>query len=327
MGIWWNKFHLKTQKMIKLFNIPNYNIDTSQFSNILHDKIVGELEREFAKYVGAKYACAVNSCTNAIFLALYRFAHLPSRSCFLPSLITTRFLNAIIQSNVKYEFTDNTGWVGGSFKMYEHTDFKIIDSAQKVEPDQFKKECNPQDILLFSFYPTKPIGSVGGGMIVTNDKEKIEWFKKATYFGETFSKNSWETKTEFVGWQMFMNSIQAWIAMENLKMYTTKIVLLNIFRNRYKCELYDMIVTGNSNHLFRIRVKDNEKFIKQMRKKNIICGLHYKPAHLNKVYNDGIKYDLPQSVIDGKTVVSIPFHEQLTFDELETVIKYTKKFR
>jgi len=317
--------------MIKLFNIPNYNIDTSKFSNLLHDKIVGELEREFARYVGAKYACAVNSCTSAIFLALrYRWQNIymdPMSSCYLPSLITTRFLNAIIDANVEHEFIDDTTWVGGNFTMYEDKYFKIIDSAQKVEPDQFKKECNIKDILLFSFYPTKPIGSIGGGMIVTNDREKIEWLKKATYFGESFSKNSWETKTEFVGWQMFMNSIQAYIAMENFKMYSAKILELNYIREIYKDELGDMVVTDNSNHLFRVRVRDNEKFIKQMRKKDIICGLHYKPAHLNKVYNSAIKYNLPQSIIDGKTVVSIPFHEKLTDKELDLVIKNTLKFR
>ena len=54
--------------MISLFNIPNYTIDTSKFSNLLHDKIVEEFEQNICSYVGAKDACSINSATNAIFL-------------------------------------------------------------------------------------------------------------------------------------------------------------------------------------------------------------------------------------------------------------------
>ena len=56
--------------MIQLFHIPNHKIDTSNFSHSLHDKSVEELEKKIADYVGAKYACTVNSATNAIYLAM-----------------------------------------------------------------------------------------------------------------------------------------------------------------------------------------------------------------------------------------------------------------
>ena len=56
--------------MIQLFNIKNHIIDTSEFSNLLHDDIVLEFEKKFANYVGAKYACSIKSASNAIFLSL-----------------------------------------------------------------------------------------------------------------------------------------------------------------------------------------------------------------------------------------------------------------
>ena len=49
--------------MIKLFHINNYDINTSRFSNLLHDDVVNEFEQNFANYVGAKYACSINSAT------------------------------------------------------------------------------------------------------------------------------------------------------------------------------------------------------------------------------------------------------------------------
>ena len=38
--------------MIQLFNVNNHIIDTSKFSNLLHDGVVTEFEDKIAKYVG-----------------------------------------------------------------------------------------------------------------------------------------------------------------------------------------------------------------------------------------------------------------------------------
>ena len=56
--------------MIQLFKVNNHIIDTSNFSNLLHDDIVTKFETTIANYVGAKYACSINSATNAIFLSM-----------------------------------------------------------------------------------------------------------------------------------------------------------------------------------------------------------------------------------------------------------------
>ena len=58
--------------MIQLFNINNYILDTSKYSNLLHDNIVTEFEETISEYVGAKYAVSFNSATSAIFLLLSR---------------------------------------------------------------------------------------------------------------------------------------------------------------------------------------------------------------------------------------------------------------
>ena len=55
--------------MINLFEINNYKIDTSRFSNLLHDKVVREFEKNFAEYVGAKHACSANSASSLIQLS------------------------------------------------------------------------------------------------------------------------------------------------------------------------------------------------------------------------------------------------------------------
>ena len=52
--------------MINLFNIPNYQINTANFNHYLHGDVCKEFENNFCEYVGAKYACTINSATNAI---------------------------------------------------------------------------------------------------------------------------------------------------------------------------------------------------------------------------------------------------------------------
>ena len=304
--------------MIKLFHIPDHQIDTSKFSNLIFDKVVTEFEDAFAKYVGAKYAVAVNSCTSGIFLALKSLKK--KVICTVPSLMTTRFLNAIEMAGCDYKFTDNDPqWVGDKYFLY-NKDVVIIDSAQSVQPNFQKVTGN--DLVIYSFYPTKPVGGIQGGMIVSNDKERIDWIRQAAHFGEKLSDNtnSWESSTDFKGWQMFMGTIPAYIAFENLKRYPEKRAKQNAVRNWYNAAFNDEIkVTTNSNHLYRIRTKDNDEFVKKMYREGVICGIHYKPAHLNSLY--GNKMSLPRSEKDGKEVVSIPFHEKLTASEVQKIIK------
>ena len=311
--------------MIKLFNIPNHVIDTSKFKNILHDSIRTEYEQAFAEYVGAKYAVAVTSCTDAIFLTLKSFEN--PLLCQVPSLVTTRFLNAIIHAGCKYNIVDDVNWVGNEYTLYESSGCVIIDSAQKVERDQYKEYWD-NDIIMFSNYPTKPIGGLRGGVVVSNNKGRIDWIRQASFFGEKFSVNSWEGKTNFVGWQMFMDSVQAYIAMKNLKSYQYKRNDLDSIRERYKKGLQKEIVTGDSYHLFRVRVSDNEKCLEYMKQNGVICGIHYKPIHLDSIYNFGQDklFRYPESEKDGKEVISIPFNETMDSLQVTKVINLINKF-
>ena len=119
--------------MIQLFNINNHIIDTTEFSNLLHDDIVVEFEKKIAEYVGAKYACAINSATNAIFLIMKMEEYMKARTVKIPSIIPPVVANAIITSGNKVEFTDNVKWVGNSYVMHKFRSYKVVDSAQKLE--------------------------------------------------------------------------------------------------------------------------------------------------------------------------------------------------
>ena len=306
--------------MIKLFNINTHIIDTSEFSNLLHDEVVIKLEKKFAHYVGAKYACAVNSATNAIFLSLLNKNTIVN----IPSMIPPVVANAIITSGNKVEFYDDVDWVGHSYVLHTFEDYKIVDSAQKLEPNQFMKECEPNDLMIFSFYPTKPLGGSDGGMVVTDDYDKYKWFKSIVLNGMTYADNNWERTISFPGYKMYMTSMQAKIIMNNFEFFDKKMGsfsnLIDIYNREFGYE-------NTSKHLYRIEVLDNEKFIKNMKSAGIICGIHYSALHQNTVYNeDKPLLKLPKSEKLQKRTVSLPMNEKISFNDTEYIIDKVKEY-
>ena len=219
------------------------------------------------------------------------------------------------------KFKDNIDWVGDSYTLHKFDDYKIIDSAQKVDRNQFINEANDNDIMIFSFYPTKPVGSLDGGIIVSNDWKKIKWFKEAVLNGMSYSRNNWDRHIKFAGYKMYMNSMQCYIALQNLKKLDDKKMRLDEIKNYYNQNLK---YTNTSHHLYRICVDNNTKFIEEMKSHGIVCGLHYKAMHNEKVYNMGEKIDCPNSEEMQDKTVSIPYNENLTDDEVKYIVKTIK---
>lgn len=304
--------------MINLFHINNYNIDTSCFKNLLHDPIVEQFEKSFSEYVGAKYACSINSATNAIFLLFLN----KNVEVSVPSMIPPVVLNALVTSGNIINFTDDIEWIGGQYILHNFGDYKVIDSAQAVYKNQFADFANDKDVMFFSFYPTKPVGSIDGGMIVSNDFDKIQWLKEAVMNGMTYSDNNWDRKIKFPGYKMYMNSAQAFIANENFKkLELKKQSLVNV------CNQYNdaFALNNSSHHLYRISVENRPDFISHMKKAGISCGIHYEAQHHNQIYTNKQHY-CPKSDLLSKRTVSIPFHENLSQKDLDLIIKNVRLF-
>lgn len=304
--------------MIKLFHLNNHILHTKNYTSLLHDNLVLEFEKKISNYVGAKYAVSLNSATNAIFLSLLG----KKTNVKIPSMIPPVVLNAIHTSGNNFEFTDNIDWIGNSYVLHQFRDYKIIDSAQKLEKNQFLKECLPNDLMIFSFYPTKPVGSCDGGMIVSDDLEKITLLRELALNGMSFHKNNWEREIKHFGYKMYMNTIQADIGLKNFELYEKKLLRLEeikkIYNDNFKVE-------NQSNHLYRLEVEDRGKVISYFKENNIEIGIHYKSCHNNPIYNKSNNI-CPLSEIISEKTISIPFNESLTKNEINHIIKITKKF-
>ena len=265
--------------MINLFNINHYTIDTSKFSNLIHDDVVHEFEYAFAEYVGAKYACSANSASSLIFLALIGLR----TTIDLPSTIPIVVPNMVINSGNQIRFYDDVEWVGHKYKLYEnkYQELTVIDSAQEVTRNQYRDHGDPNAVMIFSFYPTKPVGGCDGGMVVSDNKNAIDEYRMMTLNGTKLNENSWERNHLAAGYKMHATSLQAYIANENLKKLDHKNKRLSEICGIYNHYLdYD----NTSKHLYRIRVNNNKQFISDMEKKGINCGIHYRHCHDKQFY-------------------------------------------
>ena len=309
--------------MIQLFNTPNVNIDTSKFSNLLHDKIVKEFEERFCDYVGGKYAVSLNSATNAIFLL---FSQLESEIVYIPSILPPVVANALIHAGCKISFTDDTSWVGLSYVMSRRPASSflpiVIDSAQQVKCNQLRNFN--EYAAIYSFYPTKPVGSCDGGMIVTDNYDLAETIRMMSMNGMSFSQNNWEREQHHIGHKMYMNSIQAYIANESLKLLPEKNKRLDEIREQYNDALG---LDNKSLHLYRLLLKpedNNKKFINKAKEHGIVCGIHYEALHTKKLFSESDDLPLPVSEYVSTHTVSIPFHEKLSDEDVKKVINYVK---
>ena len=97
----WLILYSGNRAMIKLFNVNHYEIDTSRFSNLLHDEVVTDFEHKFAEYVGAKHACSANSASSLLFLALSKL----STTISIPSTIPPVVPNVIINAKQAYHWS------------------------------------------------------------------------------------------------------------------------------------------------------------------------------------------------------------------------------
>ena len=105
----------------------------------------------------------------------------------------------VLHAGAKLKFSDEN-WQG----IYQLKPYPIWDSAKRFTSGMYI----PGTHMCLSFHIKKHIKIGKGGMILTDNKEAVEWFKKARYEGrsEKFYK---EDDIDMLGWNMYMTPQEA----------------------------------------------------------------------------------------------------------------------
>ena len=163
-------------------------------------KIVQMFEEELATFTGAPYAISVDSCTNAIFLCC---TYLKVKEVTIPSKTYLSVPQSIIHAGGEVIF-DKTEKANSWSGIYQLKPYPIYDAAKRLKKEMYIEGT----FMTLSFHIKKNLGISKGGMILTDNAEAAQWFKKARYEGRS-EKNYKEDDITFMGWNMYMTPQQA----------------------------------------------------------------------------------------------------------------------
>ena len=210
-------------------------------------KKVIHFENLFAKFIGVKYAVAVNSGTSALEIPL-RAIGVKGKSIIIPTNTFMATPIAVIHAGAKVIFADvckndlsidpkeiekkitkNTvgiipvhigGYISPQWdeikKICKRNNLFILEDAAHAHGSQFKK--NKAGALgvagAFSFYPTKILTTGEGGMITTNSKKL---YKKFLILREHGKKNPKENVHTELGYNWRISEIHGLLGVQQVK--------------------------------------------------------------------------------------------------------------
>jgi len=186
-------------------------------------EVVDSFEQRVSEWAGAKYGVAVESGTAAIFLSLMFLKQFDGGvgNVTIPCQTYPSVPCSIIHAGGKVVFT-NFMW----HSEYELYPLNIWDSALR-----FKRGMYRGGFQCLSFHIKKHLPIGRGGMILTDDKEAYEWFKKARFDGRSPIPLA-EDNFTMLGWNMYMQPADA----------ARGIQLFEVLRQKYPDGMEDLKV-------------------------------------------------------------------------------------
>lgn len=344
---------------------------------------VKKFEEKFKEVIKSRHTIAVSSCTAALHLAYLAHKFGPGDEVIVPSYTFVSTINAIVHAGAKpvfCEIDENTlcvnpidvekritkrtkGIVVVHFAGMPTDMDKINNIANKYKiaviedaahafmtkyRDKYIGEGN--NTVCFSFYATKNLTTIEGGMIATSNEEIANFSKIMSLHG--ISKNAWKRYSKEGSWRYDvivpgykynMTDIQAVIGIEQLKHVNE-----SIQKRQYLASIYKKHLENNPNiilpinppypnsqhawHLFVIRLTGKSKInrdtlIELLKEHGIGTSVHFIPNHLQSYYRslteNSIKLPITEKVFNS--IISLPFFEDLTESQIKKICKIINK--
>ena len=331
-------------------------LETGQF--VLGEE-VSKLEQEFAAYVDAKHAIALNTGTSGLHLALLAAGVGPGDEVitvpftFVATAAAIRYTGAVPvfvdidldsytmdPEQVEKAITPRTKAICPVHLYGQAADLDpILDIAKRHNLKVIEDACQAHgaeykgrrvgaigDLGAFSFYPGKNLGAYGeGGMAVTNDDNAARVIRMLRDWGA--EKKYYHT---LKGFNYRMDGVQGAILRVKLRYLPEWTDARRAHAEAYRGLLADsgvvlpteMPYSRHVYHVFAIRTKDRATLQQQLQEDGVQTGIHYPiPVHLQEAHADlGYKQgDFPLSEQAANEVLSLPMFPELTFSQIEAV--------
>ena len=211
----------------------------------------------------------------------------------------------------------------------KHGLFVLDDAAQGFGADyNGGKTCNLSDAGSTSFFPAKPLGCYGdGGAVFTNSDELKEKMTSIRVHGQGQTGDKYDNVR--IGLNARMDSIQAAILLEKLKLYNEEIEARNKVADAYNQALNGLVTTPvvpeNTRSVwaqYSVLSEYRDTIREALQKQDIPTAVYYvTPIHLSKAYKHlGHKAgDFPLAEEASKQIFSLPMHPYLQNDIIEKI--------
>ena len=322
-----------------------------------------EFEKQFAEYVGAKYAIGCNSGTAALDLCLkvygikggelittpmtfvadaivgewndmdVTFADIDEESlCLDPKAVhISDATKAIITVDSHGRLADIDG-------LREKFNGLIIEDAAHAmyTPGAGKKA----DITIWSFQAVKSLPTGDGGMITTNDDKVYERLRTLTWLGvekntfqrATEKRYTWDYDiTQAEGLKAYMNDLTAVIGLgqlhrleeTNAKRRAIQSVYNEAFRNIPQIKLP---MYSHTVQYYTMKCERRDELSDLLASNEIATSVHFKPLNMMTYWQKAEKRELKVSNRVWLELLSLPVHNALQWSEVEKIIRLVKKF-
>lgn len=330
---------------------------------------VNEFEKELATKVGSKHAAAMTSGTGAIHLALKAAGVGEGDIVFCPTLTFSATANPIIYQNATPVFIDSDYETWNMDPTELETAFeKYGDKVKAVlvvhlyglsaDMDKIMEICNKHDVTViedaaeslgayykgkhtgtfgefgvFSFNGNKIITTSGGGMLVSNDEEKI---KKVRFWSTQSRDAARHYQHSELGFNYRMSNVVAGIGRGQLKVLDQRVAKKKYIFEYYKRELGQLegvefmpINEWNEpNYWLSVMTLSGSvrplDVMEALEKENIESRPVWKPMHMQPFFSeyDYVGSDVSEQLFENG--VCLPSDTKMTDEDLERICSIIK---
>ena len=333
-----------------------------------------KFELSFAKFTGAKYAIGVTNATAALILSLNALELKKNDEVIVPDETFVATANAILLNGATPVLVDieNIGYnvsvesieksitkktkvimpvhIAGKAcdiikirKLAHDYDLKIIEDCAHAIGTKINDTHvgNFGDLGCFSFYPTKNMTTIEGGMVITNSKKLATKIITSRNHGfvnnKKFNSKPWIYDVESPGYNFRLDEIRSALGINQLK----RIQKLNTLRKK-ACQYYNLKLKNipgieipilsqfadDVNHLYMIRIKKEygltrDELFRKLLQSGIQTSLHYTPLHEFTIFKKLAKkyVSLKNSKALYNELISLPMFPYISKNEQDNVIK------
>lgn len=332
-------------------------------------KTVREFEEQIAQYLGVKYALSFSSCTTAL-IALYSALDLNNTEFITSPMSFVATANAGIMAGARPIFCDilPNGQIDAAkiskvltpkTKAIVAVDYSgnvadlavikllakkynlafIQDSAHSFGTKINKKSvASFADANVFSFHPVKPITTIEGGAVTTNDKVLFERLMLIRSHGIK-KGDLWEQDMVLMGANYRLSDVAASLGLSQLKRLDKFLEKRNAIADYYDLhlgqieELSIIKLTPNitsTRHLYPLLLGKKlsgkkVQIFKRMQELGLGVQVHYKPI-VEMTYYKNLGYKPLQNAHDFYTKeLSIACHHKMSKKDAQKSVQIIKK--